>query len=279
MKLPSIIHISIGNIGIRASLLGFLSIGDKSGAAVHSHAEFEYHFVMDGNALIKFDEGRVSLKKGESILILPDTFHKFLPCDTESTVLSISFSFKKNKYGADYYKAIERKIVRSGFEVIEVSDLINDVIRAIIPTVHSDRMFAFEEMRAGMTLLFVNILFHLSHGRVDSHELPFTQEHDIRAYIMEEYFNEHYMEKISLSELARRLHLGEKQTERMIKKTYGVNFREQLSKIRIKSAMELLVETSKSVTEISELVGYDSYNGFYYVFKKSTGLLIKRILH
>ena len=271
VKAPAIVHLNIGNIGIRAYMPDVSTIGDKSGVAVHSHAEFEYHFVMSGNAMIKFDEKSVSLNTGESILIFPDTFHKFLPCETESNVLSISFSIKENKYGANYYKTIASKLTQSGFALIKASALITEVIRAIIPAIYSDKIFALEEMRAGLTLLFVNILFHLSHERLDSNQPPFTQEYDMRAYIMEEYFNEHYMERISLFKLARRLHLSEQQTERIIKRTYGVHFREHLSKIRIKSAMELLSETEKSITEIAELVGYESYNGFYSAFKRVTG--------
>ena len=40
----------------------------------------------------------------------------------------------------------------------------------------------------------------------------------LKDYIIEEYFNEHYMENISLNELSLRLYLGKQQTERIIKK-------------------------------------------------------------
>ena len=126
-------------------------------------------------------------------------------------------------------------------------------------------------MRARLTLLFTNIFSKLTSDKTTPDKLPSTQEYDTRVYIIEEYFNEHYKENISLKELAKRLYLGEQQTERIVKKIYGVGFRKRLLKIRIKSAMELLAETNKSILQISEEVGYESYNGFYNAFKKLTG--------
>ena len=34
---------------------GFSLICDKSGSSTHSHAEFEYHFILSGNAIIKLE--------------------------------------------------------------------------------------------------------------------------------------------------------------------------------------------------------------------------------
>ena len=138
--------------------------------------------------------------------------------------------------------------------------------------VRKDGVFRLEELRSALTFIFINILSSLTNEKASSDARAATQEYDMRAYVMEDYFNEHYMEKVSLGELARLLHLGEKQTERMIKKIYGMSFKEQLMRVRMKIAIELLNDTSKSISEISEAVGYTSYNGFYFVFKKSTGL-------
>ena len=57
----------------------------------------------------------------------------------------------------------------------------------------------------------------------------------------------------------------------MIKKIYGLGFRQRLAKVRIKCAMELLAETNKTITDISGIVGYESYFGFYSAFKRITG--------
>ena len=102
MKLPEAINFTIGNISIRAFLHGFSSIGDKAGVSVHSHAEFEYHFVLYGSSVIKFDDKSISLNRNESILVYPHTFHKFSPSGLDTGIISFCFSLKKSKRGFDY---------------------------------------------------------------------------------------------------------------------------------------------------------------------------------
>ena len=97
MKGLKIINFNIGNIGIKLSMQGFSFISDKVGSATHSHADFEYHYVFSGDSTIKLDNEKISIPENNSILIFPDTFHKFIKNNTEANVLSLSFSIKKNK--------------------------------------------------------------------------------------------------------------------------------------------------------------------------------------
>ena len=168
------------------------------------------------------------------------------------------------------YSTFEKSVVSDNYLILEENATITELVRGIISTVYSKNTFAIEEMRARLTLLFINMFSKLTKGESTNKQLS-SQEYDTRVYIIEEYFNEHYMENITLNELSSRLYLGKQQTERIIKKIYGVGFRQRLSKIRIKSAMELLSETNKSILDVSEAVGYESYNGFYTAFKKITG--------
>lgn len=271
MRGINVLKFNIGNIAIKLSMQGFSKIMDKAGSSTHSHAEFEYHFVLSGKTNIKFDNFIGNLKQNSAILVFPGTFHKFSKSEEDSNVLSLSFSVKKNRYGVDYYSKIQSKLNKYDYLILEEKPTITELIRGIITTVYSKNVFATEEMRARLTLLFTDIFSKLTSSKKMEDKSSSTQEYDTRVYIIEEYFNEHYMENISLKELSNRLYLGEQQTDRIVKKVYGVGFRQRLTKIRIKSAMELLSETNKSILDVSESVGYESYNGFYTAFKKITG--------
>lgn len=273
MRGINVLNFNIGNISIKLSMQGFSSITDKVGSSTHSHAEYEYHFVMSGDAIIKFDDKTLNLTQNNAALVFPGVFHKFSKSKTESNVLSLSFSIKRNRYGVDYYSKIQSKLGKINYLFLEENPTITELIRGIITTIYSQNVFATEEIRARLTLLFTNIFSKLTSNKNTPDKIPSTQEYDTRVYIIEEYFNEHYNENISLKELSSRLYLGEQQTERIIKKIYGVGFRQRLSKIRIKSAMELLSETNKTIAEIAESVGYESYNGFYSAFKRLTNTL------
>jgi len=85
---------------------------------------------------------------------------------------------------------------------------------------------------------------------------------------IQEYFNEYYMESITLGELSRLLNLSEKQTDRIIKKAYGTGFKQRLSRVRLKNAQELLKNTDLEIRIVAQQSGYQSYNGFYLAFRK-----------
>ena len=51
---------------------------------------------------------------------------------------------------------------------------------------------------------------------------------------------------------------------------------EQITRLRVQRAMELLATTSLSNVEISRLTGFSDYNYFYRVFRRQTGLTPRR---
>ena len=88
-----------------------------------------------------------------------------------------------------------------------------------------------------------------------------------RELIIEEFFAKKYNSNATLDDLARELMLSHKQTEREVKKFTGNTFVGEMSKRRIKAAIMLSQTTNLSLTEISKLVGYTSYCGFYKAYK------------
>lgn len=275
MKKNSVLDFNIGNISIRVAMKGFGDIGDKTASTVHSHANFEYHTSLKGSAVLETEKRTVTLSENDSLIIFPDTFHKFIEQDKDSAVLSFSFSVKKGRSScsADYYSLISEQLASNdGILIIEDNSTVSEYLKRIAANIYSSKPFAIEEMKALLTLIFTQLLSifaNIDKGGVTEAESP---EYDTRVYIIEEYFNEHYMENISLRRLSERLYLGEKQTDRIIRRAFGLGFRDHLCKIRLKSAKALLEETELSVKEISERAGYSSYNGFYQAFKEKLGM-------
>jgi len=89
-----------------------------------------------------------------------------------------------------------------------------------------------------------------------------------RELIMDEFFSKKYNSCVRLEELAKELGLGNKQTEREVKRITGNTFAAELSKRRIEAAVALTQTTDLPLVKISELVGYSSYCGFYKAYKR-----------
>jgi two-component system response regulator YesN len=76
---------------------------------------------------------------------------------------------------------------------------------------------------------------------------------------------------LSLTTLADMFHISEPYLSYIFKQSLGTNFSTYMEGIRIDKAKELLKETSLSVSEIAEHVGYSSANSFCRAFKRVTG--------
>ncbi|MBB6732433.1 response regulator transcription factor [Cohnella zeiphila] len=78
--------------------------------------------------------------------------------------------------------------------------------------------------------------------------------------------------RISLEEVADHLHLNASYFSRLFKKELGVTFIEYVTRLKMERAKELLDQTSCSVGEICEQLGYDNQSYFIKTFKAHAGV-------
>lgn len=86
-----------------------------------------------------------------------------------------------------------------------------------------------------------------------------------------QYIQKHYMEDISLADIAEYVGLTENYLSNLFKTSTGENLTKYINKVRINKAINYLEHTSLKVYEIGELVGYKNTTYFSTMFKKITG--------
>jgi len=82
---------------------------------------------------------------------------------------------------------------------------------------------------------------------------------------------QHVAKPLSLSEIAKRVHLSPSRLSHLFTQREGASFRECLLKLRIERAKELLSGTPLPVAEVAARVGYEDPNFFSRIFSKKTG--------
>ncbi len=97
-------------------------------------------------------------------------------------------------------------------------------------------------------------------------------ERDISAIELDKYIEDHITEKITLDSLGRAFNKNRNQINKMFKENFGSSPLEHIINRRIELAKKLLLTTQLSVREISSRVGMDTYDHFYRIFKKKTGV-------
>lgn len=86
------------------------------------------------------------------------------------------------------------------------------------------------------------------------------------------YVNENYSERLSLSALAKRFAVEESYLSKAFKAGTGDNLMLYIAKTRMEHAKKYINQDRLSLTEISQLVGYDDYAYFNRVFRKVNGV-------
>ncbi|MBP1988820.1 response regulator transcription factor [Paenibacillus eucommiae] len=85
------------------------------------------------------------------------------------------------------------------------------------------------------------------------------------------YMDEHFREDISLQSISEKLQINLSYVSQLFRKNGSETFLQYLTKKRIACACELLRNSSLSIQEVSEQVGYADYFHFAKTFKKSMG--------
>jgi two-component system, response regulator YesN len=82
----------------------------------------------------------------------------------------------------------------------------------------------------------------------------------------------HYADRIALAEVARSCRMGRFSLSHAFHLVMHVTFRTYLQRLRVTRATELLGQTSHSITEIADMVGFGDLSRFNKAFKKHLGL-------
>lgn len=102
-------------------------------------------------------------------------------------------------------------------------------------------------------------------------EQPGTEGHDDRTDEIVWFIESNYDQGITLNELADRLHLTYSYLSRSFKKTVGMNFPEYLNTVRLRHAVEDLLYTEKSMTQIAMDNGFSNAAALNKAFRASYG--------
>ena len=110
-------------------------------------------------------------------------------------------------------------------------------------------------------------------GTVRSYEgsrkllLPFSQ---ISAAV--EFIRAHHRERITVTDLANKTSLSPRQLNRKFNDAFGMSAQDFLTKTRIQTSSDALLNTASSIAEIAHQFGFCDQSAFTQAFRKHTGI-------
>ena len=99
----------------------------------------------------------------------------------------------------------------------------------------------------------------------------FNDRMDVQRYAIIQYIQDNYRD-VTLSTVAKRYHYSNEYTSRLIKDLMGMTYTEIVRTVRIERSQDFLTNTTMTVANIAEAIGYDTPEHYIRQFKKHTGI-------
>ena len=241
----------------------------------HTHDFLTMHYVVSGKVTYQLNGQLFTAHKDDIIIFNPGVLHNHLiedpETDPESTVfyLGIDDLYIKG-YPKDFIP-----ICSAVFSVRKYQQEIYNCYHEIILT-QEKKDIGWPLMAKVLSLEFlVLVLKEISPQTTSTIQDYFqlkTYDKQTIAQSITAYFQENYMKKISVEEIARSSYLSTTYITKIYKEVTGDTPINYLIRLRMEKALEILKEGHFSIQDVAKKVGYDDPYYFSKLFKKRFGL-------
>ncbi len=107
---------------------------------------------------------------------------------------------------------------------------------------------------------------------IQSISLNRYKSHGYYIYKVTKYINRHYMNKVSLEDVAKEVHLSPNYLSSIFRMEMKMSFNAYLNKVRIDQSKQLLLTNDMSLQDIVQMVGFTDQSYFTKVFKRYVGV-------
>lgn len=246
---------------------------------LHMHDCFEINYVFKGKCELTFlDEKRI-LTEGDYCILPPFTTHNMVLLTKESCIFPV---------------LVKEDIFRQTFSPLtSTENLLSRFLKNIIDNKSSPNYLLFKtnkssEIRDLMKRFFLeNFRYDHYVNQCNIHWLNLLSVNILRNYEtyyqfssyqsgpdyapILRYIQSHY-KTTSLPELAKIFHYSVPHLSKVIKMTTGQNYTHLIKQLKMSEAIRYLEKTDYSIEKISEIVGYNSVDHFYRIFRAFQGL-------
>lgn len=233
----------------------------------HFHKKIELLFIINGHIHVVIEDHEYFVGKEEFLLINSDKNH-YVYVDEESLVCRfyIAYDMMKEIFDEEYIAFWCNLISNKDPGYEELRSVTRELIMLRMQENEKNGFRCMEKYGRMMDLL-------TRYYRIEVQPQEKLSEYNSDDHSQEiiSYINHHYHEPINLTDLADMRYVSVSTMSRIIKKATGSKFPDYINKIRLQHAIDELLNTNKSVTEIAVDNGFSSPSSFNRVFKDTYG--------
>ena len=244
---------------------------------LHWHDNMEIIYIKKGHGYVTVDLKQYKVSGSTIVLILPGQLHSIeqyddLSMEYENIFFNINMLFARTEdtSSTEFLRPLLTGKISVPTVFNSVSDHYDEISACIdaCDEICKTKPEGYELYIKGKLFEFFYIL--LNRCREDKTSRT-TKSLDKIKLIMK-YVENHYMEKITIADIAKVAGCSESHFMRYFKETMGTSFIDYLREYRLTMAVRLLLASDASILSIAEEVGFDNLSYFNRAFKKKYGV-------
>ncbi len=241
----------------------------------HWHIPFEIIMPVENGYLVQCEERKFSLREKDIIIICPGCVHEiWAPPAGKRMIFQFSLSVINSKELEVLTSIINPAILVTPEEypviheqVCQLMMKIKDELKLTLPY-HLPLVYSY----------FIQILTLVGRKQTEIIQNSFhakntnkPQEYMEKFLQVTSYINDHYLEDLTLDEIASLAGFSKYHFTRLFRQYAGTSFYKYLNQKRISHAKDLLMDPKLSVTEVALESGFDSISAFLRMFRLTNG--------
>ena len=225
----------------------------------HIHETLEIIYLCEGEVTITIGSSSKTLHAGELSIVFPNIVHSYHSTQP-NYVLTVIFS---PELVENYHQLLFSRQPKCPF--LSAGQIHPDIINAF-NTIAVERYWTLDQrlLQGYLSVILGQIL---NHTELVEREKTVSFLPELLTYL-----SKHFMEPLTLDNLAHHLGVSKYQISRFFSQKIGCNFSTYLNALRVQHAEKLLTATDFPVTEICYLAVFESLSTFYRVFSQINGI-------
>jgi len=240
---------------------------------LHFHQVNEFFFLQEGECTIQIDKDIYKISAGTFIMIPVGCLHKstYLSANYHERVVVYFPNDEMNWFSKELGQDNADRIFTKKF--IKIPEKRISYINNLLVQINYE-LNGVDEISTSMAKAYFYelILFVV---RCDKYSDSIIQKLNVSNVVIQnviDYICTYYYNDINLADVAIEFGMSESSLSKKFKTFSGFRFKEYLIGVRMKAAENYLLNTAKSITEISDLCGFNDSNFFGDSFKKFAGI-------
>lgn len=247
-------------------------------ATWHEHDFFELACVLSGSFTNFIGSQKLTLYPGDIFILTPHAKHAV--CAYADDAVMVNLLIRSSTFEQHFFKILPDNgllydfFVKTLYGSSDAPYLLfkagNDTalfsyVRQIFYEFRRNKRYKSTMLSSLLAIFFVTLLRNHEKDVIVPSVKPSAMNENV-IFILQ-YMQKHYT-TLTLSHLAEFFNYSERQMQRIITAVTGLSFSENIKKMRMNHAAELLEKTNLTVQKIAEMNGYYDAGSFRHLFKK-----------